>query len=655
MGIDQLQTMADYPRIPPELNVVMETTGELAGKCPFLQSLKDNGAGDAHQANVTKNHIREDRIPQFKQGNWGCIKDSILDCVGNTPMVRCKNIAEDEGFQADGVQLLAKCVFMNPGGAVKDRIGRRMIVDAEKRTELFKKGLGTGGDHSQGWDGREFKRGDVIIEPTSGNTGIGLSMAAAVKGYDMIITMPEKMSQEKQDALKGLGATIVRTPTEHAWDHQDSHISEAYKLRKKLNDEFAAKGSVKSAHVLDQYRNPGNGMAHYEETGAEIWSQTAGTITHLIAGAGTGGTITGIARKLKEMAAADIQSGKRTKQVTIVGVDPNGSILAEDPKAEGEQPDRAVYAYPQRVRAHKINEAHPSGPWGQQTEGIGYDFIPRVIDRDVVDERVKGPDEESFIMARRLLRREGFMCGGSSGTAMHAACQYIKDNNLSDDPNAVVVVVCPDNIRNYMTKHLNADWMYERGYMSEQRCADAFAAKHIEVNDWGKDKTVSDLPLHPARFLSTMETCDNAINIMRMTGFDQFPVKDENGAIFGVLTATNLLTRLGKKQLTINSPIKRACVRDLRKIYTTKSENPGGVSLNELVRILSRNSFVLVDNKYFITFSDIFDMMHPKPWMVTQEEFIAAQKVSTRNMVVAATMSASMAFVCGAILNRFWK
>jgi len=627
----------------------METPGELAGKCPFLKELKKKGPGAEFQAEVTKHHIREDRIPEFQKGNFGVIKDSILDCIGNTPMVRCQNIARNEGIEC---QLLAKCEFMNPGGAVKDRIGRRMVLDAEKRTALFEKGQGVGGEHSEGWDRQKFKKGDVIIEPTSGNTGIGLSMAAAVRGYDMVITMPEKMSQEKQDALKGLGATIVRTPTEYAWDHEGSHISEAYKLRKKLNDKFAREGSNRAAHVLDQYRNPGNGMAHYEETGTEIWAQTQGKITHLIAGAGTGGTITGIARKLKELGAAAVAAGERSENVIVVGVDPNGSILAED---GDKKTDRDIHAYPDRVQLHQINSNNPAGPWGQQTEGIGYDFIPRVIDRDVIDHWMKGPDKESFIMARRLLREEGFMCGGSSGTAMDAAVRFIKDPKNKVGPDAVVVVVMPDNIRNYMTKHLNSDWMYERGYITESTCAEAFAAKHIETSDWGKDRHVSDLPLHPARFLSTSETCDNAINIMRQTGFDQFPVKDESGSIYGVLTATNLLTRLGKGQLRTNDPIKRACVRDLRNISTTDPSNPGGVSLNELVRILSRNSFVLVDNKYFITIFDIFDMMHPKPWMVTQAEFEAAQAVSTRNMVVAASIAASVAFVAGAVLNRFWK
>jgi len=166
------------------------------------------------------------------------IKDSILDCVGNTPMIRINNITKAEGIECE---LLVKAEFLNPGGSVKDRIGRRMLLDAEKTGRI--------------------KKGDVLIEPTSGNTGVGLSMAAASRGYRMIITMPEKMSQEKQDALTGLGATVIRTPTAYAFDHRDSHVGIAFKLEEE----------IENAHVLDQYKNPSNPMAHYEETANEIW------------------------------------------------------------------------------------------------------------------------------------------------------------------------------------------------------------------------------------------------------------------------------------------------------------------------------------------------------------------------------------------------
>jgi len=591
-----------YPVAPYPIEMDNAPEGEKGGLgtvCPWKQGMTDGekkilydryGSVVPHQKGESY-HAAEDRSQSRIDGNQK-IKDSILDCVGNTPMVRCNNIAKSEGIKCS---LLAKCEFLNPGGAVKDRIGRRMVIDAEATGRLGK--------------AKAEGKPEVIIEPTSGNTGIGLSIAAAVKGYNMVITMPEKMSQEKQDALKGLGATIIRTPTEYGFDHWDSHIGIADRLQKKLTAEGV------SAHVLDQYKNPGNGMVHYDETGQEIWDQTEGRITHLVAGAGTGGTITGIARKLKE----------RNPDVTILGVDPNGSDLA---------------------RPLAMNPKHPSGPWGQQTEGIGYDFVPRVLDHNVVDVWTKGPDKEAFVMARRLLREEGFMCGGSSGCAMHAAVQYIKEHPEVNVEGNCVVVVLPDNIRNYMTKHLNDDWMYERDYITEKECAKAYEPQFIPNNDWGQDRTVKDLDLHLAQFLPITTTCGDAMNLMRQKGFDQFPVKDESGKTFGVLTAQNLLTRLGKNQVKLNDPIKRAVVRDLRKVSL-------GVALNELVRILQRNSFVLIADKYFITFTDVFDVLYPRPaWMITQDEYEQKEAVATRNMVNAACMAGSVALVAGFVLCK---
>lgn len=214
------------------------------------------------------------------------IKDNITDCVGNTPLVRINNITKKEGITCE---LLAKCEFLNPGGSVKDRIGRRMVLDAVKSERI--------------------KEGDILIEPTSGNTGIGLSVAAAALGFKMIITMPEKMSQEKRDVLKALGAEIIRTPNHYAFDHRDSHIGIAFKLSQELEN----------AHILDQYKNPGNPLAHYEETGQEIWDQCEGKLDYLFIGAGTAGTLTGISRKLKE----------KNPLIKIIAVDPYGSILAE--------------------------------------------------------------------------------------------------------------------------------------------------------------------------------------------------------------------------------------------------------------------------------------------------------------------------------------
>lgn len=345
------------------------------------------------------------------------IKDDITECVGNTPMVRINNITAAEGVKCE---VLAKCEFLNPGGSVKDRIGRRMVVDA----------LNSGRIH----------KGDVLIEPTSGNTGIGLSIAAAAKGMKMIITLPEKMSQEKRDVLKALGAEIIRTPNHYAWDHKECHIGIAFQLEEDLPN----------AHVLDQYKNPGNPMAHYEETGAEIWNQCEGKVDYVFIGAGTVGTLTGISRALKE----------RDPNIKIIGVDPFGSILAEP---------------------SELNTPGPVG--GYQIEGIGYDFIPRVADRSLVDEWMKIGDEEAFYYARRLIKEEGFLCGGSSGTAMAACMKYIKEHNIGEGKRCVFV--CPDNIRNYITKFVSNDWMYEHGFISEQECLERSTPKLIPNKVWG--------------------------------------------------------------------------------------------------------------------------------------------------------------------------
>lgn len=314
------------------------------------------------------------------------IYNTILDTIGNTPIVKLHRIGQE--LECD---LFAKCEFFNPAGSVKDRIGWRMVEDAERSGRI--------------------KPGDTLIEPTSGNTGQGLALAAAVKGYRCIIVMPEKMSQEKQIAIEALGAEIVRTPTDAAWDDPESHIS----VSKRLNDE------IPGSHVLDQYSNPSNPNAHYDGTAQEILDDLGKEINMVVIGAGTGGTITGVAKRLKE----------EIPGVIIIGSDPIGSILGGGTEVE-----------PYLV------------------EGIGYDFIPDVLDNDLVDEYIKTNDEESFLMARRLIREEGLLCGGSSGSAMVAALQTAKNLNNGEK----CLVLLPDGVRNYMSKFLNDDWMRKNGF-----------------------------------------------------------------------------------------------------------------------------------------------------------------------------------------------
>lgn len=328
------------------------------------------------------------------------ILDSILDHIGNTPLVRINTITKEEGIECE---LLAKCEFFNAGGSIKDRIGRQMIMDAEKSGRI--------------------KKGDTLIEPTSGNTGIGLALTAALRGYRMIITLPEKMSQEKVDVLKALGAEIIRTPTEAAFDSPESHIGVSKKLNKELPN----------SHVLDQYSNPSNPNAHYYGTAMEIYNQCEGKLDMIVISAGTGGTISGIARRLKELIPG----------IIVVGVDPKGSILAQPESLNDEK----------RLQSYQV-------------EGIGYDFIPDVLDRSLIDFWVKTEDKESFQMSRRMIRQEGLLCGGSCGSAMVGALMAIRQAGMKKGQR--VAVILADSVRNYMSKFLNDDWMVENKFMDSK-------------------------------------------------------------------------------------------------------------------------------------------------------------------------------------------
>ena len=314
------------------------------------------------------------------------IHDNILTTIGNTPVVRMNRI----GNELD-CELFSKCEFLNPGGSIKDRIGWKMVEDAEQSGKI--------------------KPGDTLIEPTSGNTGQGIALAAAIKGYDCIITLPEKMSKEKQIALEALGAKIIRTPSEASFDSPESHIGVAKKLQKK----------IPNSHILDQYANPSNPEAHYHGTAQEILDVFGKDLHMVVIGVGTGGTITGVAKRLKE----------EIPDIVIVGADPVGSILGGGTDVE-----------PYLI------------------EGIGYDFFPDVLDNNLVDEYVKTEDEESFIMARRLIKEEGLLCGGSCGSAMVAALKSAKHL----DKNKKCLVVLPDSIRNYMTKFPDDQWMKDQGF-----------------------------------------------------------------------------------------------------------------------------------------------------------------------------------------------
>jgi cystathionine beta-synthase len=408
------------------------------------------------------------------------ILDSILESIGDTPMVRLRTIGRETGCE-----LLAKCEYLNAGGSVKDRIGKRMLEEAQKHGRI--------------------KPGDTLIEPTSGNTGIGLALAAAVYGYRMVITMPQKMSREKQVVLEALGAEIIRTPTEAAWDSPESHIGVAKQL----------KALLPNAHILDQYGNPDNPLAHEEGTGREIVEQCDGRLDAVVLTAGTGGTLTGIARYVK----------RHVKGCRVVGVDPVGSILAG----------------PGPIASYKV-------------EGIGYDFIPDVLDRSLVDEWVKTQDRESFRMARRLIRHEGLLVGGSSGSAVWAAVEVAKRIG----PGKRVVTLLADSVRNYMSKFLDDRWMRENGF--------------AELG-W-EEQTVGDLvrSLPPKRLVTAAsgDPVRTVIARMKERGISQVPVL-EGARIAGIVTETDLLTRMVEGRATHATTMAEVMFRD---VTTVKEHEP---------------------------------------------------------------------------------
>lgn len=445
--------------------------------------------------------------------------NNILETIGSTPLVRLNRI----GAQLD-CNLYAKCEFLNPGGSIKDRIGYRMVLDAEKQGRI--------------------KPGDTLIEPTSGNTGIGLALAGAVHGYRVLITMPEKMSREKQVILEALGAEIIRTPTDASWDSPESHIGVAKRLQKELPN----------AHILDQYSNPSNPQAHYDTTAAEILQDLGGKVDMVVMGAGTGGTITGVARRLKE-AAPDC---------LIVGADPIGSILAGG----------------DYVASYKV-------------EGIGYDFIPDVLKRNLVDLWVKTADRESFQLARRLISEEGLLCGGSSGSAIYAALKEGK--RLKKGQNCVVVL--PDGVRNYMSKFVDDKWMRDNRFAGVATIEGA-------VGLLTKAKTQVVTIEHGA-------TVDQVIALMTARGISQIPVT-HNKMLIGMVRESHIFQYLASGEIDGHSKV----IDVMDRFVPTVEEQTGISALQEI--LMYEPCAVVIDQQrvpqHIVTKIDLVDWLckHPR-------------------------------------------
>lgn len=391
------------------------------------------------------------------------VYDDVVQAIGNTPLVKLNKVTR--GIRA---QVYAKLEFLNPGGSVKDRIGLAMIERAEREGTL--------------------KPGGTIVEGTSGNTGVGLAIAAAIKGYKCIFVMPDKMSEEKIRLLRAFGARVVITPTAVEPDDPRSY----YSVSKRLSEE------TPNTILAGQYWNPANPQAHYETTGPEIWKQTQGKIDYFVCGMGTGGTITGTGKFLKE----------QNPNVQVIGVDPVGSLLYATFKAGGKIPEGAF------PKVYKI-------------EGIGEDFLPTTLDLQYVDDVTQTEDREAFLMTRRLVREEGLFCGGSAGSAVCGALQVAK--NLDKDK--IVVVLLPDSGSRYLSKIFNDDWMRENRLLeaplAEGRVEELLIHKRMEIITARK------------RDLKTQ-----VIARMKQYNISQLPVVDDEGCYLGMVTEVDLLNHL---------------------------------------------------------------------------------------------------------------
>ncbi len=380
--------------------------------------------------------------------------NNVLEAIGRTPLIKLSNITKNIKSE-----IYVKAEFLNPGGSVKDRIGLKMIEAAEREGKL--------------------KPGGTIIEATAGNTGVGLALVAAVKGYRCIFVMPDKMSQDKINLLKAYGAEVVITPTSVAPDSPESYNGVADRLAKE----------IPNAYRPNQFENPNNPLSHYLTTGPEIWEDSHSKVEVFVAGMGTGGTISGTSKYLKE----------RNPDIIIVGADPQGSILSGD------------------------------SPKSYKVEGIGEDFIPKTFNRQIVDEMVRVSDKESFNTTRRLAREEGLLAGGSSGTALAAALKYAE---RLEKPKYIVVLL-PDTGRNYINRIFSDQWMQENGFWEGRK------SRTVTI----KDILINKKSLPPLLSVSPQDKLIQAVSLIQEFNISQLPVIDGKN-IVGSLNEASLMQLL---------------------------------------------------------------------------------------------------------------
>lgn len=419
------------------------------------------------------------------------VYNNILGAIGRTPLIRLNRIAA--GVSSP---IYVKAEFLNPGGSIKDRIGVAMIEAAEKEGLL--------------------KKGGTIVEATAGNTGVGLAQAAAIKGYRLIVVMPDKMSQDKIGLLRAYGAEVVITATNVPPDSPESYNGVADRLASEIPGAFRP----------NQFANPSNPLIHYLTTGPEIWEDSQGQVEVFVASMGTGGTISGTARYLKE----------KNRNITIVGADPEGSILS------GDSP-----------RSYKV-------------EGIGEDFIPKTFNRQIVDEMVRVSDKESFNTARRLAKLEGILAGGSAGTALAAALKYAQRLKRPHH----IVVLLPDTGRNYLTKIFNDGWMQENGFWEDGR-----RDRSVSVGEVLRAK------MAPRALISVKarDKLARAVALLQAYNISQLPVVDENEKVVGSLSESSIMKILHDGLDVNNQEISAVMARPLPSLDQ-------GVDVSEAYRIL---------------------------------------------------------------------
>lgn len=427
------------------------------------------------------------------------IHKNILDLIGNTPLVKINKLNPNPK-----ATIAVKLEFLNPGGSIKDRIGPLMVEKAEKEKKL--------------------KKGGTIVEATSGNTGIGLALVSAIKGYKTVFVMPDKMSEEKRNLLRAYGAKIVITPTAVSPEDPRSYYKVSDKLSKKPN-----------AYKPNQYANSANPEAHYKTTGPEIWEQTEGKITHAVIAMGTGGTISGVGRYLKE----------RNPKIKIIGVDPVGS---------------AYFEYFKTGKMPKILKTY-------KVEGVGEDFLPKTMDFSVVDEVISVPDKDCFLTARELARKEGILAGGSSGMALFAAMKVAKRIKKG-----LIVVILPDSGKNYLTKFYNEDWMRDFGFLGEA------------------DKTIQHLLNKKLHLISVppLASLGETISLMRRYQISQMPVVEDKKVV-GTICEKILIQNLYGKH---KPPVTVDEIMDKDFIQVRED-----VSVSALSSALTEKEMVIITDK----------------------------------------------------------